>query len=127
MTQQNLFNDPVTLPGVLAEIASVADSEAALRIAQVCGGGRAYFPMPRSLSDDHWLVRCVGRDHAVAIAQLLGGCETEVPLGLAAGNRAEVWGNIQKYLEQGLSVDQVARLVGVSSRTVRRHKSSLRQ
>ena len=60
---------------------------------------------------------------AHAIVQALGGGEVEVPLGPFAGNRAAVWAAIERGLDAGLSVEQAARQVGVTARTVRRHKS----
>ena len=45
------------------------------------------------------------------------------PFGPFVGNRAQVWAAIERGLNAGLSVEQAARQVGVTARTVRRHKS----
>lgn len=111
------------LPGVLAQVAQAAGLEAALQLAKARGGGRAYIPAPTALHERHWLVLAVGSHAARAIAAQLGGGEVEVPLGPYAGNRAAVWAAIERGLKDGLSVEQAARQVGVSARTVRRHKS----
>lgn len=113
------------LPGVLAQVAQAAGLEAAVRLAQARGGGRAYIPAPEALHDQHWLVLAVGMEAALAIASALGGNEVEVPLGPFAGNRAHVWAAIERGLNEGLSVEQAARQVGVTARTVRRHKGGV--
>lgn len=111
------------LPGLLAQVAQAAGVKAAWQLAQARGGGRAYIPTPQALHGKHWLTQAVGPDAARAIAQALGGGEVEVPLGPFAGNRAQVWAAIERGLNAGLSVEQAARQVGVTARTVRRHKS----
>jgi hypothetical protein len=111
------------LPGLLAQAAQAAGLKAAWQLARERGGGRAYIPLPAALHDGHWLVRAVGLEAAQAIAEALGSGEVEVPLGPFAGNRAQVWAAIERGLNAGLSVEQAARQAGVSSRTVRRHKS----
>jgi DNA-binding NarL/FixJ family response regulator len=111
------------LPGVLAQVAQAAGVKAAVQLAQARGGGRAYIPAPQALHEKHWLTQAVGLEAARAIAQALGGGEVEVPLGPFAGNRAQVWAAIERGLNAGLSVEQAARQVGVTARTVRRHKS----
>ncbi len=111
------------LPGLLGQVAQAAGVKAAWQLAKERGGGRAYIPTPEALHDRHWLVRAVGLEAAVAIANALGSGEVEVPLGPFTGNRAQVWAAIERGLNAGLSVEQAARQVGVTARTVRRHKS----
>jgi hypothetical protein len=110
------------LPGVLATVAQAAGLHAAVQLAKARGGGRAYIPAPQAIHARHWLAQAVGLDAALAIAQALGSGEVEVPLGPYAGNRAAVWAAIERGLKDGLSVEQAARQVGVTARTVRRHK-----
>lgn len=111
------------LPGVLAQVAQAAGVKAAWQLAKERGGGRAYIPTPEALHDRHWLVQACGLEAAQAIAGALGSGEVEVPLGPFTGNRAQVWAAIERGLNAGLSVEQAARQVGVTARTVRRHKS----
>jgi|GEM_PF-1583275 len=111
------------LPGVLAQVAQAAGLKAAVAFAKARGGGRAYIPAPQALHGKHWLAMAVGLEAAQAIAKALGGGEVEVPLGPFAGNRAQVWAAIERGLKDGLAAEQVARQVGVATRTVRRHKS----
>ncbi len=110
------------LPGVLATVASAAGLPAAIQLAKTRGGGRAYIPAPEALHAEHWLVQATGQEAARAIAKALGSGEVEVPLGPFAGNRASVWAAIERALNAGQGVEQTARQVGVSARTVRRHK-----
>jgi len=112
------------LPGVLATVAQAAGLQAAVQLAKARGGGRAYIPSPEALHAKHWLVQAVGTDAALAVTQALGSGEVEVPLGPLAGNRASVWAAIERALNAGQGVEQTARQVGVSARTVRRHKGS---
>ena len=67
----------------------------------------------------------MGLDAATAITNTLGSGEVEVPLGPFTGNRAQVWAAIERDSNAGLSVEQAARQVGVTARTVRRHKSGV--
>lgn len=110
------------LPGVLASVASAAGLPAAMQLAKARGGGRAYIPGPDALHAEHWLVQAAGMEAALAIAKALGSGEVEVPLGPFAGNRASVWAAIERALNAGQGVEQTARQVGVTARTVRRHK-----
>jgi hypothetical protein len=110
------------LPGVLAGAAKAAGLRAAMQLAEARGGCRAYIPRPDALREGHWLVRATGMEAARAIADALGGGEVEVPLGPFAGNRAAVWTAIERALNAGQTVEQTARQVGVTARTVRRHK-----
>lgn len=113
------------MPGILADIADAAGSEAALAIAEQKGGVTAYFPKVDSLSAGHWLVQAVGMDAARKIARRVGGSRVEVPRGTQAGNRARVHSTIREGLVKGMPMAAVARLAGVSVRTVQRHKSRL--
>jgi hypothetical protein len=113
------------LPGVLAQVAQAAGLEASVRLAKARGGGRAYIPAPEALHSRHWLVLAVGMEAALAITSALGGNEVEVPLGPFAGNRAHIWAAIERGLNDGLSVEEAARQVGVTARTVRRHKGGV--
>ncbi len=114
--------DLLRLPGILAEIAQVAGSEAALAVAQARGGSKAYFSeQPR---DDNWLVAAVGRQAASLIARHFacgtGGVELHVPLGPAAG-RARIWREIRRRHRQGQTKPQIARALSICERSVQYH------
>lgn len=114
----------IDLPGILAEIADAAGTEAALLVAQAVGGRRAYFP--GEPGPDHWLSRLIGQERARAVcAQLTPGdrgIELEVPLG-PCGSRARRWRRIHEMLEDGASKPAIAAATGVHHKTVQRHKS----
>lgn len=110
------------LPPVLSEIAQIAGLPAALALAQLRGGCQVYIP-PRA-RDGHWLVKCVGRNAADAIGEYFGHQRVVIPLGntrfyARAARRAA------QLLSEGLSLHEVARHVGVHTRTVSRVKARM--
>lgn len=113
------------LPPLLAEIAQIAGPMSALRVAEVKGGTRAYIPTVEMIHDGHWLA-AVGMEAARKIASALGGTYYDVPLG-PAGRHSEILARIRRAVEhgldEGLSVNQISRQVGVCRRTVFRHKN----
>jgi len=110
-------------PGILADIADAAGPMAALRVAEARGGLLTYFPRMNRLRDDHWLVMACGWDAARAIARRVGGSREDVPLG-PCESRAAMRRAIRQGLAGGLSGQEIARKVGVTSRTVRRIKAA---
>lgn len=103
------------LPGVLAEIAEVADIDAALRISQAKGGSRNYFPL--RAADGHWLVELVGREAADKICAHFGtgsgGMEILIPKGAAAFARQHFYA----LRSQGVLIQTAARLCGIHERS----------
>ena len=113
----------IALSGLLGEIAEVAGTDAALQVAKAQGGGEAYIPLPHNLTEEHWLVAAVGLASARKIAERVGGGAMDIPYGPLGGLRRRVWAAIRQGLSEGKSVSQVARQVGVTENTVRRHKT----
>lgn len=119
------------LPGVLSEIADVAGEPAAVLLASHVGGTRVF--IPAKVSDSHWLVECVGRQKAELICKHFTvdgrGQRIDVPLG-GAGAYPQLRRAIAKRLhdlDRGKrSASQQAREVGVTERTVHRHRASHR-
>ncbi len=115
------------LPALLQEIAEVAGLDAALKVAEAKGGGRA--SIPAKLKPTHWLVECVGWETAVKLSDhFTSGCRTieiEVPLG-PAGTIAKARRRMIKLIEEGqASSDAIARATGMSRRTVLRKKARM--
>lgn len=116
------------LPALLAEIAEIAGVEAALAIARVKGGTRAYFPARPGA--DHWLVAAVGADTASLVCRELvanqTGVHLDVPLGptgtLAAARRLAA-----ELDAAGASAATIARSAGLTDRTVRRMRARRRE
>jgi len=117
------MSDSFDLPPFLAQIAAIAGTAAALKLAAAKGGTATYIPQPGFLTPEHWIVEAVGYDAAVKIAKELGAGKVEIPLGPWGGNRGKVWAAIQRALNDGKSLATIARLVGVNQRTIRRHKN----
>ena len=117
-----LRDDYAYLPPMLTEVAQIAGLPAALALAQLKGGCQVYIP-PR-MRDSHWLVQCVGRAAADAIGEHFGNQRVVIPMGntrfyaRAARRAAEL-------LAEGRSLHEVARYVGVHTRTVSRVKARM--
>lgn len=119
-----------TLPGVLAEIEEVAGRAAALTIAAGNGGLTKNFPSPAFLEQspqayrENWLVQCV--DHALALRIVReifpAGGRAEIPTASHAIRREFILGNAHQ-----LSVSEMATLLEMTERGVRRIKASLRK
>ena len=117
------------LPGVLQEIAEVAGEAAALAIASRAGGTRIY--LPAKAPDAHWLVQAVGRTHADALCNHFAvdgrGARLDVPLHVGGTFRqlqraiAEVVHKMDDGSEA--SSREIARKVGITQRTVHRHRA----
>jgi hypothetical protein len=119
------------LPGVLSEVADVAGEPAAVLLASRVGGTRVF--IPAKVSDGHWLVDCVGRQKAELICKHFTvdgrGQRIDVPLG-GAGAYPQLRRAIAKRVHDldlsNKSSSQIAREVGITERTVHRHRSSHR-
>lgn len=115
------------LPRVLAEIADVAGEAAAEAIARAKGGGR--MSIPAKVGPSHWLAALVGIEAAQKISRHFtsgrGTVEIEVPLG-QAGTLARAYRTMHRMIVDGRSSDEIARVVGMTRRTVLRNKAKLR-
>lgn len=116
------------LPELLAEIADVAGLPAALAVAQVKGGRRTHFPA--KCPDDHWLVVAAGREAADKLCEHFrvnhkGGITLLVPLGpTKLYDRARF--HALALMERGRSVNDVAREIGVSARSIEHWRAAER-
>jgi hypothetical protein len=116
------------LPPLLSEIAEVAGLSAALTLADARGGNRVYFPAPPHLREEHPLVKIVGREAAMKICEhfaKLGGIELEVPRG-PTGSRADQTRLLAQLIEEGVPSGIITRRLGISRRTVARHRARMR-
>jgi len=116
------------LPAVLQEIAEVAGEAAALKIAAQYGGKRVYFPAKPG-ADEHWLVTCVGWDAANKIcahfADRKCGLRIEIPLHIGGTYRQflrSISERVHALDGDGLSSGQIAGKLGLTQRTVHRHR-----
>lgn len=122
------------LPGALKEIAEVAGEPAAVSIAAAVGGRRVYIPLPKKLNAKHWLVACVGLRAAEKIAAHFAtersGQRIDIPLysgGVYPQLRRTVAKRIHDLHTDGKSVSQIQQDVGVTERTVHRHRRAHRK
>jgi hypothetical protein len=119
------------LPPVLVEIAEVVGIDAALAIAAVQGG--QYARIGSRLSDDNWLVQAIGREKAEQLSfHYLSGkgrFDLYIPIGPSGSyleerrNRAA---RVAIALENGMSIKDAARAVGITRRSVHAQKAKLR-
>jgi hypothetical protein len=110
------------LPALLAEIAEVAGLATALALAEERGGNRIY--IPERAPDDHWLVRLVGRSATDKLCHHFAtpsGIELELPRG-PTGSRAAQWRELRTMIEAGRPSSEITRRLGISRRTVTRHR-----
>ncbi|MDQ2084663.1 phage terminase small subunit-related protein [Xanthobacteraceae bacterium Astr-EGSB] len=114
---------------MLAEIAEVAGEAAALQVCTSFGG--SYIYIPAACNDDHWLAQCVGREKADRICAHLGidgsgGQKYYVALvdgGVFKALQRSVAKTVHQQSADGKSARDIARGIGVSERTVRRHRA----
>lgn len=123
------------LPAVLQEIAEVAGETAALALASRHGGRRVYFPAESRLflddpRDTYWLVDCVGVEAARKICKHFEvdgrGQRIEIPLHVGGSYRQFVRSIAKRLHEldrEGKSSTEIAQQLGLTQRTVHRHRA----
>ncbi|MGL5166657.1 MAG: hypothetical protein ACRC9K_12295 [Afipia sp.] len=117
------------LPEVLAEIAGLIGEVAAISIAAHKGGTRVYFPA--KVENGHWLVEAVGIDKAKKLCDHFAvdrkrGQHIEIPLYVGGTYRQmirRIAERVHKLEADDASSSEIARKLGVTQRTVHRHRS----
>lgn len=116
------------LPPLLATIAELAGEPAALAIARRYGGTRV--TVPARAEGENWLTQMVDRDVAVALIDALGGGRrVDVPLGPEghySHSRQGLDRRFDELLAEGMSNTAIARLLGVTDRTIRNKRRARR-
>lgn len=115
------------LPELLLEIAEVAGLDAALTLADQRGGNRVY--IPREAGPNHWLTQMVGQEAADALCDHFGqpcGLELELPRGPQL-TRSQRQARVQRMIVQGLTSSEITRRTGVTRRTVKRNRATIRR
>ncbi|MGR4892262.1 hypothetical protein ACIPPQ_14640 [Sphingopyxis sp. LARHCG72] len=119
-----------TLPPLLAEIAEVAGEEAALALAQACGGTRVY--IPPVIDADHWISKLIGHDAASRVCDRLtagfAGRGFDIPLGPTGNNATfqSMQAHVDRMILAGRSERDIARATGYTTRQVRRRRAKIR-
>lgn len=119
------------LPELLAEIASAAGIDAALRLASEYGGRLAF--IPAAVEEKHWLSQCVGLSAAQAICRCLRTPSTSgeyrgdnhlIPMGRGLEHLAAVYA---PRANQAISASEIAKTHKIHIRTVRRRRARRRR
>jgi len=115
------------LPGVLAEIASVAGLDNAIYVARAKGGTRVR--IPAKCDAEHWLSKACGLAAALVICEHFAangaGIMLDIPLGPASSDATRARA-IRERLSRNETANEIARAVGVDRRTVFNHKAKLK-
>lgn len=116
------------LPPLLATIAEHAGKDAALKVARLHGGTRVTVPV--RAKGQNWLTEIVGTDAASALINSLGGGRRiDVPLGPEGQfqlTRRDLERQFDQLVAEGKSSAAIARILGVTDRTVRNKKRARR-
>lgn len=118
-----ISDDFADLPSVLADVAREAGRGVALRLAADFGGTEIY--VPRRCGADHALAKSLGLDAARVVCRLYGGGAVEIPLGPAATASRQAR-RIRELIASVKSAGKIARMVGCTTRTVRRYRNERR-
>lgn len=114
--------DRAWMTPLLNRIADVAGDEAALKLGYEKACRQIY--IPEIVTEDHWLAEMIGLDAARAMSEEFGGNHITMPPVLAGSKRARAKA-IRELSEQGLSLNEVAAMVGVARSTVIEHRAKL--
>jgi len=121
----------VKLSGVLAEIADLLGTEAAIKIATARGGTTIF--IPANPDDEHWLVMLLGRDTATALCKHYAtygsrgfGTRIHIPFGPTSTREAKA-ALVRSLIRDGKSSTEIALTAHVSERTVFRQKQMMRE
>lgn len=122
------------LPTQLEEIADAIGEDAVHALVAACGGTRIY--IPATLSDDHWLIETLGRAAAEKLCSYFRvygpnrtrghGSHAEIP-AFTRSSYNKTRALIEKYDDGLTSVRLIALKVGVTERTVARHRRARRK
>lgn len=102
------------LPASLVDLAETLGLVVALRLVQAYGGQEIRFP--RRPGPNHPVIKALGDRDGHAVCRFLDGAMIYIPHGRARANRRAVAG----LEEKGHTRGQIARILGISQRHVRR-------
>jgi len=116
--------------GLFTDLVEIIGEEATLALCAARGGQVVYIPAPENLTDTHWIIQTLKPTYNAGqewdVAALLTErwrCEVlTLPLGPEAGSRNGLQRQELDLASQGVSANSIARLTGLTIRTVRRIK-----
>ncbi|TWC85637.1 regulatory LuxR family protein [Rhizobium sp. SJZ105] len=111
--------DRAYMTPLLNRIADVAGERAALILGREKACERIY--IPNVVTADHWLSVLVGIEPAQAICDAFGGDKLEIPPAMAGDKRRRA-ATIAQMIEKGYSNNAIARALGITHKTVQRHR-----
>ncbi len=121
------MNERLFFPPLLNEIADVIGAHATLKLVEARGGSLTY--IPATAPDGHWLVGAIGRDAADKLCAHFrtgcGGMDIMMPLGslsITMKRRQAA----EQMTREGVSRSDVARRLGIHTRTVQRYRARMR-
>ncbi len=110
------------LPILIAEIAEEFDLKTALEFVQEFGGQRMFIPLTRNTN----LKDKINDKLLDFLIYRYGGCYVDVP-AWHAGSQKQRAIKIQTRLEEGASLNQIAKETGVTLRTVSNHRKKQKE
>lgn len=102
------------LPQSLIDLAETLGLRVAVALIEHFGG--LELRIPKNPPPDHPILTALGREDGLAVCRFMGGLSVYIPRG-GYGNR---WRQARDLSQKGLSRGQIARILGVSQRHVRR-------
>lgn len=102
------------LPRSLVDLAETLGLPVALRLIEHFGGTE--LRVPKRPPPDHPIIKALGESDGSAVCRFLGGQQLYVPRGGQGGR----WRQANELADRGLTRAQIARILGVSQRHVRR-------
>lgn len=103
------------LPKSLRDVAETLGIGVALKLIHTYGGAELKFP--KRVSDDHPVIKALGKQDGTALCEFLSGSGIYVPHSRAARS---IRADVLKLQEAGKERREIALLLGVSQRHVRR-------
>ncbi|SMD02455.1 helix-turn-helix domain-containing protein [Rhizobium sp. RU36D] len=103
------------LPKSLRDVAETLGIGVALKLIQTYGGAEIKFP--KRPGDDHHVIQTLGKEDGSALCEFLSGNAIYVPHGRAVRS---IRADVLKLQEAGKERREIALLLGVSQRHVRR-------
>lgn len=112
------------MPVVVAEIESIAGTEAALKLALAKGGRSVYIPF--DVDESHWLAQVVGLEAARKICNHYRVGNTGVRLLIPTAKLAIQRRRLREALEAGASAPEAAQAAGMHERSAYRERKRKR-
>lgn len=111
----------------LEDLQLCLSTESIVALTRAKGGQRIY--IPADIDADHWLAELLGLDDARALSDYFctnGGTQIIVPM-IHGGNRAERRRRVQKMLDEGKTLNEIAAALNIAYSTAEYHAGRARK